>query len=110
VDVLILYLKGDKKVNGKDDQKEYKIILTNRKNVLIQGVENVESFDDEEILMETKMGSLVVKGKELHIVQLNLEEGTLIIDGYCKSLEFSDQKNPKGIKDKGKGLLQRILK
>lgn len=97
-------------MTGQDESKEYKIMMTNRRNAVIEGVENVESFDDHEILMETKMGVLVLKGQGLHIVQLNLDEGTLIVEGHCKTLDFIDDKTAKGIKDRGKGLLQRILK
>ena len=91
-------------------EKEYKISMINRKNVIIEGVENVETFDDEEIIMETNMGLLLLKGQNLHIVQLNLEEGTMIVEGYCKSLDYTDDKSAKGFKDKGKGFLQRILR
>ncbi len=97
-------------MNGRDDLKEYKIVMTNRKNAVIEGVENVESFDDEEILLETKMGFLVLRGQNLHIVQLNLEEGSLTVEGLCKSLDFVEEKNAKGIKGRGKGIIQRILR
>ncbi len=93
-----------------DQAREYKIIMTNRETALIEGVENVESFDEEEILLETKMGLLILKGQGMHVVQLNLENGVLMVEGYCKSLEFSDEKNTRGIRNKSKGLLQRILK
>ncbi|MHB9093250.1 MAG: sporulation protein YabP [Eubacteriales bacterium] len=97
-------------MTGRDESKEYKIIMTNRENAVIEGVENVESFDDREILLETKMGLLVLKGQNLHIIQLNLDEGTLVVEGHCKTLDFMDDKSAKGIKGKGKGIIQRILK
>lgn len=93
-----------------ENQKEYKISMVNRKNLVVEGVQNVETFDDEEIILDTKMGLLILKGENLHIVQLNLEEGTMIVEGHCKSLDFTEDKNVKGFKDKGKGLLQRILR
>ncbi len=97
-------------MSGRDESREYKIVMTNRKNIVIEGVENVESFDDEEILLETRMGFLVLKGQNLHIIQLNLEEGSLVVEGLCKSLNFAEDKEAKGIKGKGKGILQRILR
>lgn len=95
-------------MTGRDDFTQYKIVMTNRKNLLVEGVQNVESFDDEEIILDTKMGTLVLKGENLHVVQLNLEDGTFIVEGHCKSLDFSEEK--KGIKGKGKGFIERILK
>lgn len=97
-------------MTGRDETKEYKIMMTNRSNAVIEGVENVESFDENEIILETKMGLLVLKGQNLHIVQLNLDEGTLAVEGHCKTLDFTDEKNARGIKGKGKGFIQRILK
>lgn len=97
-------------MTGRDDLKEYRIMMTNRQHTLIEGVENVESFDDHEILLETKMGLLVLKGQNLHIVQLNLEEGTLVVDGQCNTLDFADDKAAKGLKGRSKGFIQRILK
>jgi len=94
----------------RDQIREYKIIMTNRETALIEGVENVESFDEEEILLETKMGLLILKGRGMHVVQLNLEDGVLMVEGYCKSLEFSDEKNARGVRNKSRGFLERILK
>lgn len=92
----------------KDEFNQYKLVMTNRKNLLVEGVQNVESFDDEEIILDTKMGTLVLKGENLHVVQLNLENGTFIVEGLCKSLDFSEEK--RGIKGKGKGFIERILR
>ncbi len=92
----------------KDEFNQYKLIMTNRKNLIVEGVQNVESFDDEEIILDTKMGTLILKGENLHVVQLNLENGTFIVEGLCTTLDFSEER--KGIKNKGKGFIERILK
>lgn len=92
----------------KDEFNQYKLIMTNRKNLVVEGVQNVESFDDQEIVLDTKMGTLILKGENLHVVQLNLENGIFIAEGLCRSLDFSEEK--KGIKGKGKGFIERILK
>lgn len=97
-------------MTGRDDSKEYKIVMTNRQHTLIEGVENVESFDDHEILLDTKMGLLILKGQNLHIVQLNLEDGTLVVDGLCKTLDFADDKTANSLKGRSQGFIQRILK
>ncbi len=97
-------------MTGRDDSKEYRIMMTNRQHTVVEGVENVESFDDQEILLDTKMGLLILKGQNLHIVQLNLEDGTLVVDGHCKTLDFLDEKAAKSLKGRSKGFIQRILK
>lgn len=95
-------------MNGREDTKEYKIVMTNRRNILIEGVQNVETFDDKEIVLETRMGVLVLKGQDLHIVQLNLEDEVFMAEGLCKSFDFTDEK--RGIKGKSKGFIERLLK
>ena len=58
--------------------KNHKIILNNRQNGSFTGIVDVLSFDIGEILLETEMGMLHVKGKDLHVNRLNLEKGEVI--------------------------------
>lgn len=91
-------------------ENRYQIIMTNREHIVIEGVEHVGSFDEEEIILDTKMGVLLLKGENLHITQLNLEEGNLIVEGLCKTIDFSEEKVARGFRGKGKNLLNRLLK
>ncbi len=91
-------------------EKGYQIVMTNREHVVIEGVEHVASFDEEEIVLETKMGLLLLKGENMHIVQLNLEDGHLIVEGLCKALDFTEEKTAKGFRGKSKSFLSRLLK
>jgi sporulation protein YabP len=91
-------------------ENRYQIIMTNREHIVIEGVEHVASFDEEEIILETKMGILLLKGENLHIVQLNLEDGNLIVEGHCKAIDFTDEKAVRGLRGKSKSFLNRLLK
>ena len=44
------------------------ISINERKLVYITGVNKIESFDEEEFLLDTNMGYLVIKGNGLEIV------------------------------------------
>ena len=46
----------------------HNITINERKNIVISGVKKIESFDEEEFLLETAMGFLVIKGSELEII------------------------------------------
>lgn len=46
----------------------HSVVLNERKNINITGVKKIENFDNEEFLMETNMGYIVIKGEELEIV------------------------------------------
>lgn len=98
-------MTGQKELSG-----EYKLILNNRKNLYIEGVEHVANFSEEEITLNTKLGFLVLKGEGLDITQLNLEEGNLEVEGLFKTIDFAEDRSSKTIKNKSKGLLERILK
>lgn len=95
-----------------DTIKEFRhrIIITSRERTEIEGVEHVSSFDEDEISLATKMGLLILKGEGLHIVSLNLDEGSLAVDGYITAVDYLEDKDGRGFKLKGKGLLDRILK
>ena len=58
-------------------QWRHQIILTDREEMQVEGVVNLGSFDEQQIVMETEQGSLLVKGQELNIKQLNLDKGSI---------------------------------
>ena len=67
------------------------ISINERKTMYITGVNKIESFDDEEFLMETVMGFLVIKGENLEIVKLDTKEGIVSIKGSIISLSYIDE-------------------
>ncbi len=68
------------------------------------GVTDVVSFDESAILLETDLGMLTLKGKELHISRLSLETGEVDVDGKIDSMVYSGN----GPAAKG-SLLKRIF-
>ncbi len=73
------------------------ISINERKLVYLTGVVKIESFDDEEFLLETNMGYLAIKGSGLEIVRLDTKDGTLSIKGNVDNLSYFDnlKKNSK---------------
>ena len=55
----------EKKLEGSIEENRGNIILENRKKMTLTGVEEVISFDDEKILLNTKLGALTIKGQSL---------------------------------------------
>jgi sporulation protein YabP len=54
--------------------------------------------------MDTEQGSLLIKGQELNIKQLNLDKGSIVIEGLVRLISYDDESRSK------KGLLGRLLK
>ena len=51
------------------------VILEGREKLSVSGVVDVQSFDEEQVLLETVRGMLVVRGQGLHVERLQLEAG-----------------------------------
>ena len=73
--------------------KSHKVLLVNRKSGAFSGVVDVLSFDVAEILLETELGMLLIKGHDLHVNRLSLEKGEIDIEGRIDSMTYSDVKN-----------------
>lgn len=68
----------------------HSVNIVERKNILISGVKKVDSFDEEEFLVETVMGYLVLKGEGLELIKLDTLQGTVSIKGLIKSFDYVD--------------------
>lgn len=73
--------------------KAHKVLLSNRRTGAFSGIVDVLSFDVAEILLETELGMLLIKGHDLHVNRLSLEKGEVDIEGRIDSLAYSDVKN-----------------
>ena len=91
-------------VNDKTPQCRHQLTLIDREEMTVEGVLSLGSADEIEIVMDTERGSLVVKGENLNIQQLNLDKGNIVVEGIIKSLVYDDEPKQK------KGLLNRLLK
>jgi len=94
----------DLNVSGKH---VHKLTLNNRKNCTISGVMDVLSFDVNEVLLETEMGMLMLKGKDLHVSRLTLEKGEVDVDGKLDSLTYSENTS---YGEKAEGLLKKLFR
>ena len=92
---------------NKINKRAHKLMLTNRRTCTISGVNDVLSFDVNEILLETEQGMLMIKGNELHVSRLSLDKGEVDIDGRIDSLTYSETA---GYGAKGESILARLFK
>jgi len=95
-------------VEDKKNQKTgvQNLILENREKLSISGVIDVESFNDEMVVVDTELGILIVRGEDLHINKLSLESSELSIEGYITSCEY----NEKDGRSKGVGFFAKMFR
>ncbi|WP_028543436.1 sporulation protein YabP [Paenibacillus taiwanensis] len=86
--------------------KRQEVKMMNRKILELSGIISVESFDSEEFLLETECGFLTVRGHNLHIKNLSLEQGLVAIEGMVNSLTYLDANQ----QEKSKGFFGKLFK
>lgn len=80
------------------------IVIENRKSAVISGVNNVKSFDENEFIIDTKLGLLIIKGKDLVLGKMDVTNGEVLIKGSIDKLEYSLKETKK------ESLIKRLLK
>ncbi len=83
----------------------HNIIMENRKKLSVSGVSDVESFNEEEIILHTDMGGLRIIGEALHINKLSVETGEVSLEGEIDGIDYMEIK-----KAKGAGILSRMFR
>lgn len=73
-----------------EEEKNHSISMKNRNGLTITEVDDVESFDEEKIIVHTSMGVLTVIGTDFRIHKLNVDDGNLVIDGIIDEIKYSD--------------------
>ncbi len=83
----------------------HNLIMENRRRLSVSGVSDVESFNEEEIILHTDMGGLMIKGTGLHINKLSVEIGEVSLEGEIDGIDYVETK-----KNKGAGILSRMFR
>ena len=80
--------------------------LENRSAASLTGVREVVSFDENQVVVDTDMGLLTIKGKELHVSRLTVEKGEREVDGQVDSLAYSSNE---AYRKAGQSILTRLF-
>ena len=80
------------------------VVLEDRKHLTVSGVEDVERFDENTIVLSTTMGAMTIIGENLHIEKLSLDGGDLKVEGTIESLVYEEEHGNQG------GFFARLLR
>jgi len=81
----------------------HRLVLEGRGVLSVTGVAEVESFDEDSVVLRTARGTLVVRGRQLHLRMLSPDGGQVGVDGTVDSMTYEDE--PAG----GGGFLSRLF-
>ncbi len=71
-------------------KRPHTVIMEDRSRLSVTGVDEVGSFDENEIVVETNRGELVIRGEGLHIDKLSIDNGELKVTGSIGELSYEE--------------------
>lgn len=94
-------------MDEKTEIRPHSLLMQDRSSVSLTGVREMISFDEEQVLMDTDMGLLTIKGKDLHISRLTVEKGEVDIEGSVDSVIYSSNES---YRKAGQSLIGRLFR
>ena len=73
-----------------EGKRPHQLTLQNRHELVATGVQQVESFNEDAVVLRTDLGELCIRGSGLHIHQLSAETGELRVTGTVSLLSYSE--------------------
>lgn len=92
--------------SNKGTVQEHDVVMRSRRLLDITGVKQVESFDNEEFLLETVMGFLAIRGQNLQMKNLDVDKGIVSIKGKVFDIVYLDEQHA----EKAKGFFSKLFK
>ncbi len=75
---------------GNEQEKKHALSMGARRHISISGVAEVESFDEQTVILSTDCGEMTLEGEGLHIGTLDIARGVVEVDGKINGLYYSD--------------------
>lgn len=82
----------------------HNLVLENRKKLTVSSVDEVDSFDEQNIVAFTSYGELTISGNGLHIIRFSTDTGDLAVEGDINAVSYSDNTKVSG------GFFSRIFR
>ena len=79
------------------------LTVKEQKEVILDGVINIEGFDESYVLIKTNSGKITLEGTGLKIESLTKESGVIVVSGKVLSVTYDESKG-------GSGFFGRLFK
>ena len=80
----------DEQIERPKSNVPHKVVIDDRAKIVITAVEDVDSFNENEVILLSGQGFITITGDDLHISKLNLDDGQLVVSGNIQSVDYAD--------------------
>ena len=70
--------------------KRHTLQIENRNKITLSGITDVGSFNEETVQLESDLGGLEIRGENLQVTKLSLEEGDVSVEGKISSVAYTE--------------------
>lgn len=89
----------------------HELQLVGRKRLHVSGVTQVASFDEREIVLDTRSGSLTIRGEGLHMTLLDLDSGRFAVAGLINVMQYGPSlRDRESGRPRARNLFERLLR
>ena len=81
---------------AKEDIRHTDLYVKERNKITLNGVINIESFDESYVNLATSEGRINIEGKGLKIESLSRDNGEIQITGRIQGVYYEEQNKAKG--------------
>lgn len=82
----------------------HNVIMENRSKLNVSGILDVDSFDEQSVILKMDDGQLSIRGEGLRIGSFSVETGEIAVEGKIFALAYSESGAVKG------GVFSRLLR
>ncbi len=72
------------------NENPHNVVIQDREKLSVTGVEDIENFDERETVLYTALGRLLIRGRDMKMERLSVDEGALVIHGQIDAVEYSE--------------------
>ena len=82
----------------------HSLLLEERNRLTVSGVRDVDSFDEETLILLTDLGEITVKGDQIKVTRFSAETGDFAATGHFNAFTYADRL------PKNSGFFARVFK
>lgn len=81
---------------SQEQQLPHNLQLKERKYLAVTGVSEVVSFEENAVVLQTNMGTLIIHGQQLQLKNLSQEGGQVTVEGSVAALVYEEPRRRDG--------------